>query len=151
MLGRRGGRFGGQAMNAVEHIVTLAERASVSPTALSRAYGEPPPTRPAALGALVLLTTTCRSSDPRAKIADPAWAARRLARSASYERRGYLDLLRRVRYARSAENFPGVAHQIEEREEQQLRAVLERVRVVDVRAPFPCDPRRIVDAVRPLL
>jgi hypothetical protein len=144
------GRIGGLTGDALDRIVALAERAAISPTALSATYGDPPPAEPATLEALVLLTTI-PGVLPSAEIADPAWAARRLARSATYERRRYLDLHRRVRYAQGEPRTGDVEAEIEDREERHLHHVLQRVRVIEARAPFPCDPRRIVDAVRPLL
>lgn len=140
----------GPAGDAVERLVVTAERVSISPTALAAAYGAPPPTETVPLGALVVLTTT-PNGNPAAAHVDAAWAARRLARSATYERRGYLDLDRRARYARASETPAEVAAEIEAREESRLRALLERVPVIEMRTPFPCDPHRIVRAIRPLL
>jgi hypothetical protein len=144
------GRVGGLTADALDQFVALAERAAISPTALSATYGDPPPVEPATLDALVLLTTIPDVS-PSAELADPAWAARRLARSATYERRRYLDLHRRVRYAQGEPRASDVEAEIEDREERHLHDVLRRVKVIEARAPFPCDPRRVVDAVRPLL
>ena len=144
------GRRGGLAADALDRVVALAERAAISPTALSATYGDPPPVEPATLDAVVLLTTS-PGALPSAEVADPGWAARRLARSATYERRRYLDLNRRVRYAQGEPRVTDVEAEIEDREEHHLHDVLQRVRVIEARAPFPCDPRRIVHAVRPLL
>ena len=44
-----------------------------------------------------------------------------------------------------------IAPLIEEREERNLASVLAASRVIEVRTPFPSDPRRIVETVRPLL
>lgn len=144
------GRLGGLTAEALDRIVGLAERAAVSPTALSRTYGGPPPVEPAMLSALILLTTVPGVA-PTAAPADPAWAARRLARSAAYERRRYLSLDGRVRYALGEPRGSDVHAEIEHREERQLTRVLRNVKVIEARAPFPCDPRRIVDAAQPLL
>jgi hypothetical protein len=144
------GRIGGLTADALDRIVALAERAAVSPTALSAIYGDPRPTKPATLDALVLLATF-PGLPPSAALADPAWAARRLARSATYERRHYLDLHRRARYTQGEPRTSDVEAEIEAREERHLQRVLQNVRVIEARAPFPCDPRRIVNAVRPLL
>jgi hypothetical protein len=135
---------------AVAELATLAQRASLSPSELSAAYGQPPPTGSAPLAALVLLTTTAEGQ-PRAELRDPAWAARRLARSATYERRDYLALTERARYLRRNDHGSDIAHLIEDREERMLASVLASARVIEVRTPFPTDPRRIVDTVRPLL
>jgi hypothetical protein len=146
----RGPLLGRPAGDALDRLVVTAERVSISPTALAAAYGAPPPTQTVPLGALVMLTTT-PGGNPAAAYVDAAWAARRLARSATYERRGYLDLDRRARYAHAAEVRAEVAAQIEAREESRLRVLLERIPVVEIRAPFPCDPRRIAELIRPLL
>lgn len=140
----------GTTGDALERLVISAERVSMSPTDLAAAYGDPPPTATPALGAVVLLTTTPHG-EPDAVPADPAWAARRLARSATHERRRYLDLERRMRFAHASPEAPYIASEIEAREEQRLVSLLETVPVIEARAPFPCDPRRIVAAVRPLL
>jgi hypothetical protein len=148
-LGRRGGVVGATHA-AVAELATLAQRASLSPTQLSAAYGQPPPTGRAPLTALVLLTTTA-DGPPRAEPRDATWAARRLARSASYERRDYLTLAERARYVHDGDGGADISRLIEEREERHLASVLTSARVIEARAPFPTDPRRIVDAVRPLL
>jgi hypothetical protein len=147
-LARRGGVAAATHV-AVAELATLAQRASLSPSQLSAAYEQPPPTGREPLAALVLLTTMT-DGRPRAELRDPAWAARRLARSASYERRDYLTLAERARYIRDDERTD-IARLIEDREEAHLTSVLASVRVLEVRAPFPTDPRRIVDAVRPFL
>jgi hypothetical protein len=143
LIGRRAG-------DALERLVVTAERVAISPTALAAAYGASPPTETVPLGALVVLTTT-PSGNPAAAYVDAAWAARRLARSATYERRSYLDLDRRARYVHAFEARPEVVAEIEAREESRLRVLLERVPVIEMRTPFPCDPQRIVEAIRPLL
>ena len=135
---------------ALDQAVALADRAALSPTAMSAVYGQPPPTQREPLRALVLLTTVAEG-EPTGRLRDAAWAAPRLARSASYERREYLDLPRRLRFSASVETPIDVADDIEQREERQLLASLAHVRVIEARAPFPCDPRRIVAAIRPLL
>lgn len=147
-LARRGGVLAAAHAAAAE-LAALAQRASLSPSQLSAAYGQPPPTTRERFAALILLTTTV-DGRPHAEPRDPAWAARRLARSASYERRDYLTLAERARYIRDGE-VADVARLIEDREERHLASVLASGRVIEVRAPFPTDPRHIVDAVRPLL
>jgi hypothetical protein len=147
-LARRGGVMAA-TQAAVAELATLAQRASLSPSQLSAAYGQPPPMGRAPLAVVVLLTTTA-DGRPRAEPRDAAWAARRLARSASYERRYYLTLAERTRYVRDVDGAD-IAHLIEDREERHLASVLASARVIEVQTPFPTDPRRIVEAVRPLL
>jgi hypothetical protein len=148
-LARRGGVLAA-TQAAVAELATLAQRASLSPSQLSAAYGQPPPTGRAPLAVLVLLTTTA-DGRPRAEPRDAAWAARRLARSATYERRDYLTLAERARYVRNGDDGPDIAHLIEDRDERNLASVLASAQVIEVQTPFPTDPRRIVEAVRPLL
>jgi hypothetical protein len=138
------------AHEALDRAVALADRAALSPTAISAVYGQPPPTERVPLRALVLLTTVTEG-EPVAVARDAEWAAPRLARSATYERRSYLDLPRRLRYSNPESPPPDLAERIEKREEEQLRGALQNVRVIEVRATFPCDPQRIVAAARPLL
>lgn len=149
-LARRGGVVAATHAAAAE-LATLAQRAALSPSQLSAAYGQQPPRGREPLNTLIVLTTTVEGpshAEPR----DPAWAARRLARSASYERRDYLTLAERARYIHDQDDSgTDIARLIEEREERHLAAVLSSARVIEVRAPFPTDPRRIVDAARPLL
>jgi hypothetical protein len=147
-LARRGGAVAATHAAAAE-LATLAQRAALSPSQISAAYGQPPPTSRAPLTALLLLTTTV-DGRPQAEPRDPNWAARRLARSASYERRDYLTLAERARYIRDGEGAD-IARLIEERDEKHLASVLASARVIEVRAPFPTDPRLIVDAAQPLL
>jgi hypothetical protein len=142
--------IGRSAGDALERLVVTAERVSISPTALAAAYGFSPPTETVPLGALVVLTTT-PGGNPAAAYVDPAWAARRLARSATYERRSYLDLDRRASYAHASEVRAEAAAEIEAHEESRLRVLLERIPVIEIRTPFPCDPHRIVEPIRPLL
>jgi hypothetical protein len=148
-LARRGGVLAA-TQAAFAELAMLAQRASLSPSQLSAAYGQPPPTGRAPLAALVLLTTTA-AGRPRAEPRDAAWAARRLARSASYERRDYLTLSERARYVRDGDEGANISRLIEDREERHLASVLAPARVIEVQTPFPTDPREIVEALRPLL
>jgi hypothetical protein len=139
-----------KAWDALDQMVALADRAALAPSALCKAYGQPPPTDQAPLGALVLLRTTAKGA-PCAELRNAVWATRRLVRSASYERRCYFDLGRRVRYVQANTDPEPLSEIIERREEDQLLSLLEGIPIIDVQAPFPCDPRRIVNALRPML
>ncbi|HEV8686280.1 MAG TPA: hypothetical protein VGQ84_03330 [Gaiellaceae bacterium] len=139
-------RLGALATEGLQHALALADRASLSPSQLAAAYGQatdPPPR--ATLRTLALLTTV-PEGDVEARPADAAWAARRLARSATFERRPYFELHERARFA-FAELEAGAAETIERREERFLAETLEHVSVIEVRTPFPADPRRIADAI----
>jgi hypothetical protein len=146
---RRGGVLAA-AHASFEEMASLADRAALSPSRLSEAYGQPPPTQRAPIGGLVLLTTT-PDGRPQARVRDAAWAARRLVRSATYERRGYLGLAERLRFLEPGPGMPQVSSAIEEQEERLLSSVLDSVTVIEVETPFPFDPQRIVEAFRPLL
>ena len=52
---------------------------------------------------------------------------------------------------RDGDGGADIAHLIEDREKRQLASVLSSARVIEVQTPFPTDPRRIVEAVRPFL
>jgi len=61
------------------------------------------------------------------------------------------DLAERARYLRGDGRGSDIADLIEDREERKLGSLLASSRVIEVRTPFPTDPRRIVETVRPLL
>lgn len=129
-----------------ERLVPLADRLRLSPSELRTLYGEPDqPRHDGSLGAIALLTTT-PGGDPSVREADPTWAARRLARSAAFERRTFYELLLREGYARPGSEHRSLAGDVEH-EARFLEACLGRVRVLEVRAPFPTDPRRVADAI----
>ena len=75
------------------------------------------------------------------------WAAQRLARTAAYERRFWYDLQERGAYA-GLPDRAGARDADIAAEERLLAAVLDGAsRVLRVTCPFPCDPRRVVDAL----
>ena len=137
--------IGQLTIGALDRSVALVERAALHPSDLSAAYGQKPPTDTPPLGAVVMLTTV-----PDGKIsattADPGWAARRLARAASYERRAFFELNRRARYADPA--LDGwLDQEIEEAEATKLAETFAGVPLIEARAPFPTDPRRVAEAI----
>lgn len=145
---RRGtwsGRLSRLASTSAERAVALAERAALRPSGLSRIYGAERPLLRTPLGAVVLLTTVA-NSDVSVRTVDPTWAAQRLARSASYERREFFELHRRARYA-----FPDLSGDlefaVELREEELLSRLLQGVALFEAKAPFPTDPRRVADVI----
>jgi hypothetical protein len=139
-------RLGALAAGGLQQAVALADRAALTPSQLAAAYGQAndPPPRPS-LRAIALLSTV-RDGDVEARPADAVWAARRLARSAAFERRRYFELHQRARFA-FAELDTGAVETIERREEHFLAETLADVSVIEVRTPFPADPRRIADAI----
>ena len=143
---RAGGRRRELAVELADRAVKLGDRAGLPPSELRRVYGQQDdPRRIVPLRTLALLrnaTDAGVSCEP----ADPAWAAARLARSAAVERRGYFALQERAAFA-FPEGRPSEMHAVVEREERLLAATLLDVQVLDVRAPFPTDPRRVATAI----
>lgn len=129
-----------------EQAVLLADRAALRPSQLLRAYGDEPTPKCGERLALAVVLTTVSGGGVTARKADAGWAARRLALSASYERRQSFDVHERRRYS-SGDHGEVSRREVEEREEAFLLAALEGVPILEVRAPFPADPRRIADAV----
>jgi hypothetical protein len=133
------------AVATIERMIGLADRAALRPSELAEAYGQEAPARQVLVGCVALLTTT---ADTRVTVsaADPAWAARRLARSAAFERRGLFELDRRARFA-----FPDRQRDLEsdviEREEHFLHEVLSKTTLLEVAAPFPTDPTIVAAAI----
>jgi hypothetical protein len=128
-----------------ERAVALADRAALTPTELRAAYDQDDdPGRRSPLAVTAILTTV-PGSEVVCEPADPAWAAARLARSAAYERRELFGVLERRRYA-----FPGSGGELEQAVDEEaglLERALAKGRTVEVRAPFPVDPRRVADAL----
>ena len=146
---RAAGKVGEVAVAAMERAVELADRAALTPSEIRAAYGgADEPNWTSSLGTVALLTTVPGHEVVTARPADPEWAARRLARSAAFERRRFFEL-----HARSRYTFPerdGLPD-FEAREERFFAEVLAQARVLVVRAPFPVDPRRVADAIGRLL
>lgn len=140
------GRVGALAAGGLEHALALADRAALSPSQLAAAYGQAHDSPPRVSLQTIALLTTVREGDVEARPADATWAARRLARSAAFERRAYFELHQRARFS-FAELAAGASESIERREEQFLAERLGDMRVLEVRAPFPADPRRIAAAI----
>lgn len=142
-----GGRVTRLATGMVARAVELGDRAGLSPTELRQAYGQTgDPARRVKLDTVVLLLT-----GPTDKVvveeATPGWAARRLARTAAYERRSYFDLHERGAYA-GLPDRAGARDKAIAEEERLLSAVMAGAsRVLRVTCPFPGDPRRVADAL----
>jgi hypothetical protein len=141
-LRQRAGRLGALA----ERAVALADRAALTPSELRAAYRQDDdPARRLPLRTTAILTTV-PGPEVVCEDADPAWAAARLARSAAYERRELFGMLERRSYA-----FPDAGgsrlEQAVDAEATLLERALANGRTVEVRAPFPVDPRRVADAL----
>ena len=145
------GRVGAAAAGPIRRVPALAQafelagRVALAPAEIRAAYGHTGGGWSAPLRALVLLTTV-PGSEVAAGPADAEWAARRLARTAAFERRRLSELYARLRYARAADE-PDPVEDAARREVALLRDVLATVPVLELRAPFPCDPRRVADAI----
>jgi hypothetical protein len=136
------GRVGGLA----ERAVALADRAALTPSQLRAVYGDgDDPARRVPLGATAILTTV-PGCEVTCEPADPAWAAARLARSAAYERRELFAVLDRRRFA-----FPDEWNSALEEAVTSEALLLERAlgqgSTFELRAPFPCDPRKVAAAL----
>jgi hypothetical protein len=148
LLDRAGsGRVTRLATGMVARAVELGDRAGLSPTEIRQAYGQSDdPARRVPLSTVVLLLT-----GPGDKVvvedATSGWAARRLARTAAYERRTWFDLQERGAYA-GLPDRAGARDAAIAAEERLLSTVMDgAARVLRVTCPFPCDPRRVVDAL----
>jgi hypothetical protein len=146
VLTRRPTRIGTALESQLDRAFTLASRLSLRQTEVASIYGTPQdPGRTPRLTTLVMLTTVS-SDEVIVRPADPGWAAERLARSGEYERRPLYELDARARYADSRSGLSPLAA-VRDREIERLTSLLDGVRVLEVMAPFPTDPRRVADAV----
>ena len=124
----------------------LGDRAAYEIDELRAAYGEAEdPLRRAPIGTIVVLRTI-EEDAVRVTALDPEVAARRLARTAAYERRSYLNLLDRFAYHDTRRPTGAMARAVAA-DEAVLRDVCAGVRVLEVEAPFPADPGRVADAI----
>jgi hypothetical protein len=139
-----GGRVSARGVGMAERVVALADRASLTLSDIATAYGHPAdPDLAAPLRVLALLTNV-PDGPVSAQPADPAWAARRLARTAAFERRELFSIHERARYVFA--DWADAAEASREREERLLVKALADVTVIEVRAPFPTDPRLTAEA-----
>jgi hypothetical protein len=141
-LGRGGMR--GRIADGAERAVTLADRAALAPTEVAGAYGQQPILGPLPIGLVIVLRTVPHHAVV-AREADPARVADRLAASALTERQGYFALRQRAAYAMGSANDAGAVAVMES---ERLLDILRTTPVVEVDAPFPTDPRRVVAAVQ---
>ena len=133
-------------LSALRQTVSLADRAGVTASELRTAYGQNrDPIRPVPLSLFVHLVNTAGPDVAAAPVAADR-IARRLARSAAYERRAYYALLERAGYAMDRD-LGRSREAAMAREEELLTAVLANVPVVEVHAPFPVDPHRVAASI----
>ena len=69
-----------------------------------------------------------------------------MARSAAFERRGFYELTWRMAAAGDGASLPPTARD-QDIETRILEDWLTRVPAIEVRTPFPTDPRRIADLI----
>ena len=130
----------------LERVLMLTGRLSLRQTEVAAIYGSPrDPTATPRLVTLAMLTTV-PGEEVTVREAEVGWTAQRLAQSAAYERRSLYELDARVRYA-TAHPDPSPLVSVAGREADLLRTVLAGVRLLEVRAPFPTDPRKVADAL----
>lgn len=143
-----------RAVAAVDRVTALADRAALRQSTLQDVYGGDGTVDEAPrLGLLVLLSTGSAAGVSVHEV-DARFAARRLARSASYERRSFFDLQERARYSlmdADGDTDADTRRRTEAIEEAFLLETLAPVPIVDVRTPFPVDPRRVTSALEPWL
>jgi hypothetical protein len=139
-------QLGGVLESQLERAFTLAGRLSLRQTEVAAVYGSPrDTTRTPPLTTLAILTTVS-TDEVTVRPAEVGWTAERLARSAAYERRTLYELDARVRYA-NADPGPSPLLDVPGLEVELLRNVLDGVQLLEVKAPFPTDPRRVADAL----
>ena len=139
-------RLGAVAGSGLDRAFTLAGRLSLRPTEVAAIYGSPMDTaRTPPLTTLAMLTTTS-ADEVSIRPAEVRWTAQRLVRSAAYERRALYELDARARYA-DLQPATSPLLGVPDIEAEMLSGVLERVQLLEVRAPFPTDPRRVADAL----
>lgn len=135
----------GIVADAAERAVLLGDRAALRLSQVYAAYGQVDTSAGVPLRAVALLRNTSDETVV-AEPAKPSWAASRLASSAAFERRPLAELYARRAYAR-AEATVDPVREAEGRERTLLADMLERVDVLDVRTPFPTDPRPVAEAI----
>jgi hypothetical protein len=146
--GRRGLRgMAALLRDGTERAVALADRVALSPSEIAAAYGHEPIRSRVPVGLVVVLRTV-PGSRISALPGDPVRLSRRLAVSAATERQAYHALRLRAAYASASTADPGTVAALEA---ERLRAMLSSVPLVEVSAPFPTDPRAVVDALAPWL
>jgi len=147
-LGRRRGRTrrGAVIPGIARQLGALGDRAGFEISEIRAAYRQgDDPLRRAHVGLLVLLTT--RPGDQvRVRPIDASQLTTRLARTAAYERRGYLSLLQRLAYLDPSAPASATEAAIAA-DAAVLADVCRSVEVAEVEAPFPSDPGRIADAI----
>jgi hypothetical protein len=128
-------------------LVAMADRVALSLDQVRAAYGTSGDVKtPVPLGLVVLLSTAAPGKSPEVVSVDSGTVARRLAQAAGFERRAYFSVTERVRYGgASQDRTDGPA--VTGIETNLLQARLAAIGLLEVRTPFPGDPRRVVEPI----
>jgi hypothetical protein len=136
----------GVVAEAAERAMALGDRAALRLSQLYEVYGPVDTSAGVPLRVLALLRNT-NNSAIAVERATPEWAAVRLASSAAFERRSLAELHARRAYACASAAAGDPVREAKARERELLVDMLARVDVLDVRTPFPTDPRRVAEAI----
>jgi hypothetical protein len=139
-------RTAGFVADGAGRAMAIGDRAAFEVAELRTAYGQTDDPERTVPVRLVVALRTVPGEDVRVQSVEPGEIAARLARSAAYERRHYFELLQRAGYA-LPDRIAARQDRAIAADEELLRALFKRVRVVAVDAPFPTDPRRVADAI----
>jgi hypothetical protein len=128
-------------------LVAMADRVALSVDQVRAAYATTGDVKtPVPLGLVVLLSTVAPGTTPEVVPVDPGTVAGRLAQAAAFERRAYFSVTKRVRYGgASHDRTDGPA--VTGLETNLLRVRFAATGRLEVRAPFPNDPRRVVEPI----
>lgn len=128
-------------------LVALADRTPLSVEQVRAAYGTVGDvTRPVPLGVVVLLSTVAPGTRPTSARVDADFVAERLARAAAFERRTYFSVTERARYGGAGGNRTD-SQTVARIEEGLLRTRFSGAGLLQIRTPFPSDPRRVVEGI----
>ena len=144
----RGSGATGFLAESAERAVAVADRAALAPSEVAQAYGHAPIVEPRPLRLVVALRSV-PAGEVRVAEPDLDRLATRLAVAAAAERQVYWAYRDRAAYA--AARHEDQRGEVMAAEIRLLRSLFERVPCVEVEAPFPTDPRRVVAAVEPWL
>jgi hypothetical protein len=139
-------RFPGSSADEIARrlrsITDLGQKLRFSLDDLAPAGGLPPRTEPLRRLALLRVTpgsTISVSAATAETVLEP------LLISASHERQAWRSLIERAAFAARPVDLTSLA--VIDTERESLRAMLSDIELLVVRAPFPCDPRKIRDAL----
>jgi hypothetical protein len=128
-------------------LVAMADRAALSVDQVRAAYGTAGDVKtPVPLALVVLLSTVEPGKIPEVVPVDPGTVAGRLAKAAAFERRTFFSVTERVRYGGASQDRTD-GPVVTGLETNLLRARLAAVGLLEVRTPFPGDPRRVVEPI----